>query len=480
MLLDILPEIFRNLSVADRLRCRQVCRAWRHVLGPGCFRELCLCLRVSFAPDVWYIDCEPIDTRSVLTVKHLNVLANPNFLRTFRGVRRLMIKGSNHECASKALEARLEEWKNLGQLDQLDRLEHLELRDLEVPYYLDLFNFKLNGLKKFYHRHYCGWSSHPFPKSLEAVAFSLIPADDVLSKLNDGLKVLISWHYSNLFLRLSNLQELHLGLLSDDEDDDQKPVVFLGRFPKLVLLTIRKIERDSDMNEILSELGTLKKTRKQSIKFFYNGFDISVFTNQRDPQATLSDQPYRGTIDVERLLSVASQNPELVLPFCFFRREFEFLKDPEAVSLSKPPPFEIVKSFQNIAEIYIKRGYTNYEHVRRVLVLIGKQISAFCIACDLNPALFELLDDLPKLLENLISLSISLDDSQETLLKSLKFLNGFKRLLQFEFRFEKNENNHQIIESIERRIRSMPYRFFSGGPYALNGFNLGCTNHYKK
>ena len=68
MLLDILPEIFRNLAMKDLLRCRQVCWAWRHVINRDFPKELCLYVKGTYAPDVWVIDCELIDPRSALTV----------------------------------------------------------------------------------------------------------------------------------------------------------------------------------------------------------------------------------------------------------------------------------------------------------------------------------------------------------------------------------------------------------------------------
>lgn len=470
MLIHILPVIFGHLSMKDWLRCRQVCRAWRYVVYRDFLEELCLYLRSSYAPDLWAIHCKPIDRRTVLTIDHLGVLSNPNFLNTFRNLKRLMIRIRLTASFKLNNDPRRNELAHLRNLNALHQLEHLEL--YEVPFGFDEnFALELSGLKKyFYHNSYGYWSDNLLPPNLETLGFaddlfvSKVVSIKVFGRLQDRLKVLIVMNYSPCFLLLTNLEQLHLLCL---KKEDKKPTAFLARFPKLLLLNIFCVGSELHLNQLLHEVNSLKPTR--SVQFHHQGFEISSekFKNcKRSPFAQYSPFNQR---DLNGLLSIGSENAGLVRPFVYFENHFFYQKINEN-PLSKPLPFEILKNFRNIRQINIQE--VSYEEMRSLLVNI-RQLLALTIRCDsFNEKFFR---DLPGILENLVLLKIYLTNREQTL-KSLDFLNAFKQLLAFEGRFEENEKNQQIIERIEERRKSLPYPVLAG-PYELRtDGGLSCKN----
>ena len=70
--------------------------------------------------------------------------------------------------------------------------------------------------------------------------------------------------------------------------------------------------------------------------------------------------------------------------------------------------------------------------------------------------------DLSEILKNLIDLKIHKLESD---LESLNFLEGFKRLLAFGARFEDNEMNWKIIESIRERKKRLIYPVLANNLY---------------
>lgn len=200
MLIDILPEIFRNLSVTDHLRCRQVCQAWRYVVERDFLKELCMYVRGTYFPDVWIIENQAIDPRSALTVNSLGVLADPNFQQTFRNLKRLMIKAKSKYHPWKD---NFEEKQFLNHLNSLHQLEHLELHFVPT---MENFELKLTGLKKLFYLHpynYGYGSDKPLPASLETIGFytgeaTIWPINErIFAPLKDRLKELILFEYSS-------------------------------------------------------------------------------------------------------------------------------------------------------------------------------------------------------------------------------------------------------------------------------------------
>lgn len=451
MLFDLLPEIFENLSVNQLLICRQVCRAWRYVVDQKYLKELCLYVRGKYAPDVWVIDCEFIDPKSVLTIHHLKVLSNPNFLNTFRNLKRLMIKYDSYRKTSSSLSQELE---NLNYLNHFHQLEHLELHC--VPFGSD-FELKLSGLKKLFYNQ----SDFSFKKRISLNLETLGTFDEfhkIIEWPKKHLKVVISKFYFNAFLHMPNLERLHLSFLFEE---DEKPTVFVGRLPKLLLLDIYQICHQAYMDELLEEVQSLKPTR--NVKFYHNGFDISVYIDEqlRNPEP-LSGDSMNGnrSIRLMQFLSVAKKNPEKGLPFFYDQKTFyvgEDFKPPSAaLPLDKPCPLGILKNFsRNINKINIY-GIISYSEARRVLVNFPHLLSLF-MKCDVsdrcNQEFEQFFDDLPGILKNLVSISIG---NKGLPFERLDFLNEFRYLHYFSADFRKNEQNQQIIESIEKR-KSLTY-----------------------
>ena len=463
MLLDILPEIFQNLSVIDLLQCRQVCRAWRYVVDRNFPDELCLYVRGAYAPDVWVLDCKPIDPRSTLTVHSLAVLADANIIKLFGNLKRLMIKCQNKEP------------EILTSIGQLDKLEHLELHAVSVE---KDFELNLDGLKKFYIN--LGENSsiplaNSLPSSLETFGQYKWSFSDPF-EAQDQLKVLITKDFTSDFLRLVNLERLHVTFLSEEAD---KPRVFLGRLPKLVLLDIFHIDLEEHMNELLEEVASLKPARK--VKFYHMGINSSVYVNERRQNPDLFENLSGmmnggGRIYMKRMLSVAQKNPELVLPFCYFQHTFMFCKRLPEISLSRPFPFELLKNFSvNINKICIDET-PSYDELRTLLTNF-KHILVFTIRRDEFDEEFErFFDDLSGMLENLVILEFYLGT---LVLESLNFLDGFRHLLGFTAMWRENEENRKTIQVIEERKKNMKY------PLLAEAFNSGylceqkCENFLK-
>ena len=470
MLLDILPEIFQNLSVKDLLQCRQVCRAWLYVVDRYLPDELCLYVQGAYAPDVWVLDCKPIDPRSVLTVYSLDVLADPNFLKLFGNLKRLMVKCL--DCYGN------KEPQILTGLSQLDKLEHLELHNISVG---KDFELSLAGLKKFYLDTPYGTGYVPLAKplsaGLEIYGQYEWPFRNPFEGLENQLKVLISKDFSREFLRLTNLERLHMTFLSEEAE---KPRVFVSRLPKLILLDIFHIDLERHMNEFLEEIDSLKPTR--NVKFYHQGIDSSVYVNEKRQNPNLFEHLWGklnggGRIDVKRMLSVVQRNPEMVLPFCYFKRSFVFchLELPET-RLSRPFPFGLLKNFSmNINKISIDKTPSCDE--LRTLLKNFRHILVFTIERNQLDLEFDrFLHDLPGILENLTLLKIFTGD---LVLGRLSFLRGFKHLLAFRARWRKNEKNRKTIQTIEERKKNLKY------PLLAEAFSYGyrceleCKNFLK-
>ena len=440
MLIDILPEIFKNLSMKDRLRCRQVCRAWSYVVERDFLKELCVYVRGTYAPDVWILDNEFIDPKSVLTVKHLSVLANLGFLQTFRGLKRLLIKFKDRNSYEWCFLDNLVEQAYLNMLNCFHQLENLELHYVFVN---EDFELKLNGLKKFIYFGYPYASKKPFPPNLEtlglpAFANSLKNVSKKTMLDMDRLKVLILSSYFAWILQLTALERLHLGAL---DSDDAKPKNFLARFPRLLLLDICWIYRKRHFNEILQELTTLESTR--SIKFYHQGFEVSNEQFKNREEVLSSKKKSLCCLDLIKLLSIASKNREMMLPFLYLQTN-TFYKNECKVSLANSLPFEALRSFSNIRTIYISK-FTCYLEIQNLLMNLKQLLGLSICVHDFDEHFFE---NLPRILEDLVKLSIFND---EFVIKSLRFLVGFGQLLKFHARFEENPNNQQIVQSIEER-----------------------------
>lgn len=468
MLLDILPEIFRNLSLKALLQFRQVCRAWRHVINRDIPKVLCLYVRGTYAPDVWVIDCEPIDPRSVLTVHSLGVLADPNFIRTFKNLKRLMIKCRSNEI--------------LTHLSELDKLEHLELYEVDVGKDFELNLKNLRNLKKLFLRNtQCFYNTNfdsierKLPPSLETFGHYDSPFPSAFEGL-ENLKVLISRYYSQQFLQLVNLERLHLTYLIEEDD---KPRVFIGRLPKLLLLDIFYIDSEEHMNELLEEVDRLKPAR--NVKFYHYGMDSSVYVNekrQNPEKEVLTDLiAAGGYIDLKRVLSVVHQKPDLVLPFFYFQHTFAFW-DHRELSMSRPFSFAALKNFsKNINKIVIQEPLS-YDEVRNLLVNF-RHILVFSINCqELDQQSERFFNDLPGILENLVSLTISTRGNGEAprIFENLNFLNGFKHLLGFAAKFRENEENRKIILTIEERKKNMRYPILAEALNRGHVIQLDCQN----
>ena len=271
--------------------------------------------------------------------------------------------------------------------------------------------------------------------------------------LENQLKVVISRHFSSDFLQLTNLEKLHVTFLAEEDD---KPRVFVGRLPKLLLLDIFHIYREDYMNELLEEVNSLKPAR--NVKFYHNGIDSSVYINEklRNPdlfEYLLGMMDGGGSIDLKRMFSVVHQKPELVLPFFYFHHTFGFWNYRE-ISLSRPFPFGILKNFsRNINKIVIDE-ILSFDELRSLLTNF-RHLLVFIITCDeLDQAFDRFFDDLPGILENLIILDIFTGD---LVLENLNFLNGFKQLLGFAAKYRENEENRKTIQTIEERKKKMKY-----------------------
>ena len=476
MLLDILPEIFGNLSVKDKLRCRQVCRAWQYVVDRDFPEELCLYVKGIYAPDVWMIDCKPIDPRSAVTVNSLAVLADPNFIKLFGNLKRLMIK---------CVDSRNKNSEMLTSLGQLDQLEHLELHGVSVGKDLEL---NLDGLKKFYLN--CGEDSYPssllaspLPRSLEIFGQSEWAFSNPFKGLENQLKVLITKRFSDEFVQLTNLERLHVTFLSME---DEKPRRFVGRLPKLLLLDIFHIDLEEHMNELLEEVASLKPAR--NVKFYHNGIDSSAYVNEKleNPEKDLFGEiggwmNGGGRIDLKRVLYVGQQNPEMVLPFFHFQHTFILFKDRE-ISLSRPIDFGIFTNrFRNINKIGISKisidEILSYDELRTLLTNF-RHLLCFTITCEeLDHEFDRFFGDLPAILENLVILGVLTGDR---VLERLNFLDAFKHLLGFAANWRENEENRRIIQTIEKRKKNMKY------PILAEAFKFGyiceqkCTNFFNE
>ena len=99
----------------------------------------------------------------------------------------------------------------------------------------------------------------------------LYESNDYGALNKDHLKVLIALYYTVGILQLVNLERLHLNTLGEE---DEKPRLFVARFPKLLLLDIHFVHSETHMNEIQQELVILKATR--SIQFYHRGFEVSI------------------------------------------------------------------------------------------------------------------------------------------------------------------------------------------------------------
>lgn len=229
----------------------------------------------------------------------------------------------------------------------------------------------------------------------------------------------------------------------------------MARFPKLLLLDIHCVHRETHMNELLQELATLKPTR--SIQFYHQGFEVSneKFKNHEMKLAVNADtvRPY---IELKKLLSVASENPGMMRPFFYFLNSFMYFGHYDA-SLIKPNSFEILKSFVNVHQMSIL-GFESNEEIRNLLEN-NRQILflEIFVRCGFHFDYQFIIVDLPKILKNLVSLIIS---ENEFVFESLEFLNEFGKLLSFGGRFRKNKKNQQIIESIEKRKKNLTYPLF--------------------
>ena len=425
MLLDILPEIFQNLSVKDLLQCRQVCRAWQYVVNRHFPEELCLYVRGAYVPDVWVLDCKPIDPRSALTVHSLTVLADPNFIKLFGNLKRLMIK-----CVNFGGNKQPEFLTSLG---QLDKLEHLELQGVHVR---EDFELNLDGLKKFYLDYPYGTSSipliKPLPASLETFGQFEWPFSNAFEGLENQLKVVISRDFSSAFVRLTNLERLHVTFMTME---DNKPRVFVGGLPKLVLLDIFHIDLERHMNEFVEEVTSLKPAR--NVKFYHMGIDSSIYVNERRRNPDLFEHLSAkingaGRIHMKRMLSVAQKNPEMVLPFCYFQHTFifsDYEREEEFSLLRRPFPFELLKNFSmNINKINVDKT-PSYDELRTLLKNIRHLLVFLIDRNEFDQEFERFFNDLPGMLENLVVLSISTGEGQ--VLERLNFLDGFRHLLSF-------------------------------------------------
>ena len=425
--------------------------------------ELCLCLRGTYVPDIWYIDCEPIDERTVLTVNHLSVLSDPNFIQTFANLKRLQIKSNlTLRGSGTAIDNELE---HLNQMNQFHQLEHLELHGVFVNKSFDL---KLSGLKKLFYnnQNYNPWEK-PFPQSLEVLGlYYLYIQSNNWGGLKDRLKVLIARDYTDYILQLVSLERLHLGQLLEDE----KPRVFVARFPKLLLLDIFRIYQENDMNEILQELATLKPVR--SIQFYHQGFEVSN-EKFKNPELKLAVdiKTVRCYIQVEKLLPIAYENPGTMRPFFYF--QYLLYQNDYGTFPTKLLPFEILKRFNNINYIDIGK-FTSYKAIRKLLVNF-RQLLGLTIR-EIRGEHFDkqFFDDLPAILKNLFRLQIH----SELVFESLEFLHGFRKLLSFGARFKETEQNQQIIESIVKRKNHLTYPLLSPhNLFELRDDFLTCENY---
>lgn len=444
-------------------------------------KELCVYVRLTFVLDIWYTNNELIDERSALTVSHLRVLSDPNFLSTFRNLKRLYIRanlwpmtGMGPDRSSQ--EAMLE---HLNQLNHFHQLEHLELHNVLVG---RNFELKLSGLKTLFYSYYSYDSVKPFPQNLEVLGLIEL----IYPMPSDCLKVLIVKYYTRQILELVNLERLHLDLL---RPGDEKPPVFVARFPKLHLLDIHQVNSERHMNELLQELARLKNTR--NIQFYHRGFEISneKFQNPEmklpintdyiepngDPVIQLRNLLGLGPqIELRQVLSVACKNPGMMRPFFYFRSSSQYSGN---YALPKHTPFELLKSFTNMHQMFIG-GHTtppfDYDELRNLLSH-NKQI--LFLAMEARGGVdAQFLVDLPKILEKLVSLQIY----SRIVIESLEFLKGFGKLLAFKCRFMENEQNRRIIESIEERRKSLSYPLIgshsSNRYYKLSEKCLVCEN----
>lgn len=487
MLIDVLPEIFENLSMVELLRCRQVCRAWRYVVDRYFLGELCLYWRSTYAPGVWAIGCKPIDRRTALTIHGFSVLSNPGFQSTFRNLKRLMIRSRRMRNFNQKYDSRKAELPHLAALNDLHQLEHLELYEISVNFELpdnERFGLKSPRLKRYFYQN--GYQSdHQAPPNLEVLGYtddyltvSKFVTKNVFEKLNDHLKVLITNKYSPCFLLLTNLEQLHLFHL---KQKDQKPTAFFANFPRLLRLDIFMVDSERHLNELLAEVNHLKPGRR--IQFNHQCFEVSDerFKHcKRHPFAKYAPEQHR--LKLNELLAIASANAELLRPFLYFQTGIFYEKRNaidckeiacrDAISLNRRPSFAFLKQFRNISEIYIRS--VDYAELRSVLVHLPQAL-VFKIECDDFDEQF--FADLSSILENLIILRIhSIKNPAQRELKSLHFLRGFKRLLQFCGRFEDNKSNQRIVESIDERDRGI-YTTLAA-PYDLSiGLRLKCQNY---
>lgn len=461
MLLDILPEIFVNLPVFDLLKCRRVCMAWKFVIEKDFLKTLCLLVGGSLTPDVWFIDNVFVDKKSVFFVKNLNLLSDQNFLHTFKNLKRLMIK-ANFQAVLPA--------QNLSPLGQLQQLEYLEIHG--VPLWQGI---ESNSLKKIYYDRSSQTSSNLPNLATIAVYEDQINSIGPIEKFKVNLKVVIAFFYEEWILELRNVERLHITYAFHTIDVIEKPRVFVGRFSKLVLLDIYQVCEERCFIEILAEVDILNSTGRQ-IKFFHNGYEASneVF-RQREREVIDLDRTRALTVDLKRFLSIASDHPNLVRSFFYFIPISGYFPESQITSLN-PPRFEVLKDFRNIKMFRMEvvnsddaRGLAN---IRQMLAHLS-QLLKLLIFWKVTEIDEQFLDDLPVILENLIELTICTD---ELVLQSLHFLAGFKELLAFGAKYERNEKNQKIAELIEERKRAKVYPILSSSLCVCES-DFGCHNY---
>ena len=450
---DVLPKIFGFLSVPELVRCRLVCKTWMHLVERD-LKELCLYVRGSFALDVWIIDGQLIRQRSVLTIQNLSLLSNPNFVHTFRNLRKLLIKCDQRTGHSPAAR---EELSHLNQLANFKQLQHLELHGLVLIAGIE--SSGLQSVTKFIstgvYRSSDPALRHSLPANLQTAGFFFLPDDTVLGQLNDRLKVLIAREYSSTFMRLTNLERLHLTFLMER---DKKPAVFVGHFEKLQLLDIYRVNCERWLTEIQDEVASLKPTR--IVRFFHNCCEVS---NEKLKRLEFVD-----TIDLDALLPVASEHPDRILPYIHFLSRLDY-RENRLDRLTRPLRFEFLKNFRNVKNLFIWT-VTNYEDLGNLVKVLRHLLILSIGIHDLDRQFF---DDLPGILEHLVVLKVSF--RSEVAFDSLHFLSAFQQLLAFRGSFQKNEANQQIIESIEERRKGMRFPLLVK-EFELESHQLICRN----
>ena len=114
--------------------------------------------------------------------------------------------------------------------------------------------------------------------------------------------------------------------------------------------TIFHVCLESYFIEILEEVASLRSAGR-SIRFYHEGCEVSneLFPH-RQREAIQAEKILHFSIDLGQLLSFASDHPNLVRPFFYFKGSFAYLAD-SPITSPKPPNFETLQKFRNITKI---------------------------------------------------------------------------------------------------------------------------------